>query len=498
MLNTFVRAIAALLVVAVTAPPAPAQTPAPAMPQETSRRTLFDLPLGAHAYELSNRGFMEFACGSNGGPPGIRLTGWVDFAKCRPDATTGLFEVAYRYDDELEYRARAQRLEMQVLAFQFTEAYNIPMIVSALFDADGFYVGYRIATDPRVDIEVRELGVTLGGHLSGRFGEEAWDCVDLERLPRESEFKGTYIKRRCSKATEIGGQAVDLVYEVHNLRRAGQAAIDPREGVATEGQFESTTWFQALLAGPPIDHEARRTAILAAGPPPLDPLVARARDCPGCDLAGAELSWADLSGANLAGANLDGANLHGANLMNANLAGANLVKANLNRTNVRLADLSGANLQQAMLFASLGDGANLTGARLAGTLAGSSQFQRANFSNAVIYATDFRDSRLNDADFTNANLSNSWLHNALLIRAKLPGAVLNYVIAQQTRFTEADFTGADLRGSDFFGANFREANLTNADFSFAILGQASLAQAVLTGAKFEETELPAGFQAPQN
>ncbi len=493
-----VRLAALALLAAGGATDALAQAATSAARSDGRRQTVFDLPLGAHAYELPTRGFMEFACGSNGGPPGRRLASWANFSDCRPDADTGLFEVAYRYDDEMEYRARAQALEMQVLAFQFTEAYNIPIVVSALFDADGFYVGYRMATDPRVPVETRELGATLGGHLSGRFGEVPWSCTDLERLPRESEFQGTYVKRRCSKPVEIGGQPVDLVYEVHNLRRAGQFTIDPRDNMATAGQFESTTWFQARLAGPPADREARRTAILAAGPPAPDPLIARARDCAGCDLSGAELSWADLSGANLAGANLAGANLHGANLMNANLAGANLVKANLNRTNLRLADLSGANLQEAMLYAAMGDGANLAKARLAGTLAAHSQFQRANFTDAMIYATDFRDSRLNDANFTRANLSNSWIHNALLIRANLSGAVLNYVIAQQSRFTEADFTGADVRGADLFGANFRDAKLTNADFSFTILGQANLAQAELTGTKFEEAELPAGFRAPQN
>jgi uncharacterized protein YjbI with pentapeptide repeats len=461
--------------------------------------TVFDLPLGTHARELSTDGFMEFACGTNGGPPSLPLAGgWLDYARCPVDALTGNHEIYFRTDDEVEYWARAHNLEMQVTSYQYTEVNNIPVIASALFDPDGFFVGLRLASDPRVDDLLRELGVTLGGALMARYGDTDWRCEDLPRLPAESEFRGTFIKNRCLKDTIVDGLDVALTLEMHRYRRAGQSIIDPREHVATTGQFESRAWFQALVDGPLPEREARLAAIAALGPPQPDPLVERARDCPGCDLAGANLKWANLAGANLEGANLAGANLHGAVLTAANLVGANLDGANLNRTTLRQADLSGATLTGGvMLYATRADGANFSGADMTGALAGKAELVRANLSGARLVSADLREARLNDANLSGADLTDSWMHNAQLIRADFTDAILVQVVARQVNLTAAKLAGADARAVDLFGANLRDADLTGADFSYSRLTSVNMRSATMTGTLFTEAELPAGFRPPE-
>ena len=64
------------------------------------RREVWDIQLGAKIADLPDD-YVDYACGTNGGPPSTPLTGWKDYRRCRPDAN-GLREVYFRYDDELE------------------------------------------------------------------------------------------------------------------------------------------------------------------------------------------------------------------------------------------------------------------------------------------------------------------------------------------------------------------------------------------------------------
>ncbi len=458
--------------------------------------SVWDLKLGAHAREMSTADYIDFACGTNGGPPSRVLDGWMGYAQCRPEAGSGLHEVYYRFDDEAEYIGRARNLELQIQRFQYTNINGLPVIASALFDDDGFYVGLRAVTDPRAPLDERDRGVTLGGHIMAFLGDDGWTCVDQEPRPGESPYQGSYIRRHCSKEDVRDGLRVRFEMEQHNFRREGQAAIDPRENTPTQGQFESTTRFEEFLVEPIPDRAAKLAAIEALGPVPLDPVVERARDCAGCDLTGANLKRADLRGANLAGADLTGANLHAAILTGANLAGANLTDANINRANLKQADLENAVLKGAMLYGAAFDGARLMGADLTGALAGKAAFVRADLTGARLFAVDLREARLNDANFSKVDFTRSWLHDAQLTRTNLSGALLVYVTAHRANLAGANLSGADARGSDFFGANMRDADLTDADFSYTRLLSVNLSAARLTGTRFEETELPAGFTPP--
>ena len=71
------------------------------------RREVWDIKLGTKVTDLPDE-YVDYACGTNGGPPSTPLTGWKDFRRCRA-RPSGLREVYFRYDDELEYWAKAGR-----------------------------------------------------------------------------------------------------------------------------------------------------------------------------------------------------------------------------------------------------------------------------------------------------------------------------------------------------------------------------------------------------
>ena len=112
-----------------------------------TRAEVWDLELGTPVDRLPDA-FADYACGTNGGPPSIPLNGWRDFRRCRPDGG-GLREVYFRYDDEIEYWAKANNIEGQMEQYIGTKTYGFPITVSALIDEPGVVRGIRIVTDPR-------------------------------------------------------------------------------------------------------------------------------------------------------------------------------------------------------------------------------------------------------------------------------------------------------------------------------------------------------------
>ncbi|MCC6983299.1 MAG: pentapeptide repeat-containing protein [Bauldia sp.] len=455
----------------------------------------WDLTIGAHAAELDTEEFAKFACGTNGGPPSLPLGDWTGYAACRPEAATGFHEVYFEYDDELELWAKAYSLETQAALYQNTSAYAIPVIASALFDDRGFMTGLRLVTDPRVDSAVRELGVTLGGYLRARYGVDGWTCTDLPQLPGETPFKGFFEKRRCEKVA--AGAPHLVVIETHNYRKPGQNFLDRAQQV-TQGEFRSETRLEVTLTGPVEDAEARLAAIAAeAGEPSeKDLLVARALNCPGCDLAGADLKRADLTGANLAGANLAGANLHAAILRGADLSGANLRGVNLNGADARQANFAGADMFEVMMFAAALDGADLRQVNLTRALAGHATLPRTSLAGAVVHAADFIGARINDADLSGADLRGSCFDDAQMTRSDLTDALLNQALMRRTNLRGATLAGAEIKAADLLRADLRDTDLTGADFSQSRLTFAILSGARLEGSVWTDAQLPGGFRPP--
>ena len=213
-----------------------------------ARADIWTLKLGTPAAALPNDAFIDYACGSNGGPAQQPLAGWSEYDNCRPEAS-GLHEVYFRYDDELEYRARAHRAQTMIAQYSGTKVLDFPVIVSGLFDSGGTLAGLRIVSDPRVSSQERKQAYTLSNFLKARYGGDGWDCSDSPPVPGETPVGTLYINRRCTKLAEGGLRAV---LETRFLRKPGQTEFSG-SGKLTVGQFESSTRLELLRPEDPVE-----------------------------------------------------------------------------------------------------------------------------------------------------------------------------------------------------------------------------------------------------
>jgi uncharacterized protein YjbI with pentapeptide repeats len=457
------------------------------------RYTIWDLKLGSHARELSHTAYVDLACGTNGGPPSVPLESWLDYGKCKPEAGSGLHEVYFRYDDELEYRTLARDPDrVGMYRSEGTSEFQIPVIVSALFDDNGFLIGTRLISDPRTDVLTRERGTNLAGVFTARFGETGFDCVDLPPREGEEPYRGDFIKERCETVDMQAG--IRRVMEKHYYRKPGQKLLDPVTGQRTVGYFVSETRLESFLLEPIADPEARMAALHEPEPTEVEKLAVRARNCPGCDLHGANLKRADLRNANLAGANLTGANLHGAKLGGANLHAAQLPKANLNRADLSRANLAEANLIETQLYQAKLDGADLSRADMSGAAAARLQMIRGKAHGLYGMEADLRYARLSESDLSGADLSLSRLQRAQLSRVSLKGATLQDTILWEANLSDADLSGVRAALADFTGAKLRGADVTGADFRASVFTLTALTAAQFASADFAGAKLPAGHR----
>ena len=211
--------------------------------EQPARAEVWDLQLGTPADRLPDE-FADYACGTNGGPPSIPLSGWADFRRCRPDPE-GLREVYFRYDDELEYWAKANNFATEIEKYSGTKVYDFPVVLSGRFDQNGVLAGLRMVSDPRDPSRDRDEAYLLRNFLTARYGRDGWDCVDLPPAEGETPVGRTFIKQRCRK--RVAGNAVADI-ETHFFRKKGQSQYDPQSGRTTEGQFESLVRFELTLA----------------------------------------------------------------------------------------------------------------------------------------------------------------------------------------------------------------------------------------------------------
>jgi hypothetical protein len=217
--------------------------------QGLRRATVWDLKLGQPiSAQPSPNEFRGFACGSNGGPPRQRLSGWSDFARC-PAEPSGLREVYFEYDDELEYIARARDLEREVARWAGTTEMQFPVIVSALFDNSGVLKGIRLVTDPRpehrietsdAELATRTEAYLFGGRMASRFDIDAKrDCTALKPAEGESPVGELFVKQACTRTDAEHHRQLNL--RVNYFRKPGQSAFNPQMPTQlTQGQFESS------------------------------------------------------------------------------------------------------------------------------------------------------------------------------------------------------------------------------------------------------------------
>jgi len=215
---------------------------------QRARADIWSLKLGTPASALPHDAFDDYACGSNGGPPQQLLAGWADYDKCRSEPN-GLREVYFRYDDELEYRAKAHRAQTMIAQYAGTKVFDFPVIVSALFDADGVLAGLRIVSDPRVSPQERKQAYTLNNFFKARYGSDSWDCRDTPPGPGETPVGTLYINQRCTTLTKDNMRAF---LQTQFLRKPGQAEFSG-SGKLTIGQFESSTRLGLLRPDVPVE-----------------------------------------------------------------------------------------------------------------------------------------------------------------------------------------------------------------------------------------------------
>src|SRR5437762_7026348 len=123
------------------------------LPQPLPR--IWDLQLGTPVSELPEDEFVDPACGTNGGPAGLRIGSFEQFERCRPESS-GLREIWFRYDDEVEYIARAARDADAIARSNAMTVLGQPVLLSLLIDQAGLVRGYRIFTDPHAEAELRK------------------------------------------------------------------------------------------------------------------------------------------------------------------------------------------------------------------------------------------------------------------------------------------------------------------------------------------------------
>jgi hypothetical protein len=203
----------------------------------SDRQTVWDLALGSKASALP-AAFVEYACGTNGGPPSRRLDGFGAFQLCKPD-NRGFHEVYFRYDDEQEYSAQALEQTHAARMCGGTQEFGIPVVASALFDGDGVLRAIRLVTDPRgADPADRSDHWALGTMLRHRFGD-GWNCLDLPAGAGETPVGSVLIKDECTLSTPVAELTIRREY----FHRPGQAFTD-EFGVVQPNAFVSETRFE--------------------------------------------------------------------------------------------------------------------------------------------------------------------------------------------------------------------------------------------------------------
>lgn len=241
--------------------------------QNIPRARLWEIPLGTPVTELPPDAYLDPACGTNGGPPSLRLPSFADFARCPADRATGLHEIWFSEDDEFEYIFRAARQGAARVALA-NNLFSHQVIYSVLVDAAGLIQGYRIITDPRESDVYRLDADSVGEFLKGNYGFRNFTCTDLPPADGETPLDGRFLKQVCE--AQRNDEYVRI--ETHYFRKRGQTAVSAL-GAPTEGYFESSTRLDVIAI-------ALRDALPAPGAPaapgaPVPPGAAPPAPVPG-------------------------------------------------------------------------------------------------------------------------------------------------------------------------------------------------------------------------
>ncbi len=204
------------------------------------------LGLGIAAADLPTEGYDNFACGSNGGPPLMRLKGWTEFRRCAPDAN-GLREVYVEFGVEIGRMTELFKEQFHedpwFQRYGGTRVANFPVVLSLLFDKDGVTRGFRAVTDSRAGTEERGKSYLLRFRIYPLYGSDGWNCIDRQPAPGETGVGNTYLNQLCTKL--VDGKWVRV--EGQFFRRPGQTGVDVN-GEFVPGQYQAMTRWEVFDA----------------------------------------------------------------------------------------------------------------------------------------------------------------------------------------------------------------------------------------------------------
>jgi hypothetical protein len=165
-------------------------TPAARAAEDPLEGDLRDLRVGMTVAELPSEGYVDLACGKDGGEPGAALASWAEFARCPQDAN-GLHEVTFAY-------AESPLAELGD-RWEGTKVAGHPVIPSLLINDGGIVQGIRIVTDPDTRLYLKKKAFLLGIRVMGRYGRDGWTCTEAEPGDGRTPVGGMFIDRHCEK-----------------------------------------------------------------------------------------------------------------------------------------------------------------------------------------------------------------------------------------------------------------------------------------------------------
>jgi len=208
--------------------------------------SIWDVKLGAPVSDIPDSAAAIIACGTNGGPISTELKSFGDWQKCTPEAS-GLREVVFTYDDEMDYIARAMELEFRALAGG-TSVYAHPVIISILIDDKGVAQGIRVVTDDRASDRERRVAVVLSKNFQARYSDWNLNCVDIPMREGEQKVGSDFIHQRCT-GTNPNGSGERILIEASYLRKKGQEGLSRETQQVNKGYYESKTLLE--IVNPP-------------------------------------------------------------------------------------------------------------------------------------------------------------------------------------------------------------------------------------------------------
>jgi len=215
-----------------------------ALATDAKRLTVWDIHLGDTAGSIPDD-YVNYACGTDGGPPSRPLPNFAAFKTCKPDAD-GLHEVYFEYDDEQEYVARALQNRAAIMRYAGTTVFEFPIVASVLFDDSGVVRGERMVTDPRQQVSRDRLEFwELANFLKQNFGDDPWTCKDLPPADGETPVGSRFFKNRCEKTVSD----MHLILEQRFFQKKGQQYVDTQPAKEQAQAFESATRFEMYDAG---------------------------------------------------------------------------------------------------------------------------------------------------------------------------------------------------------------------------------------------------------